>query len=445
MLISRRRPRHRRIAGRARHRRRRRRRRRALRRRALVERAGAPRRARQRQPLGRRGDRPAAVRRPALGDRRLVRPVRRSAGDAGRALPGDGARSARGPVCRPRAAPSCCSAASFRRSTPTIGGEPDPAELRARALAAESAALAVRRRDQFQRRRRERLGDRPSRSPPRAASRAPIGATGHGCSAAVVAGEGAAMQRDHAWHSARHLDDLDAAAEIGRRAGERAVARLNPTRPKPGTYPVLFDPRVSSSLLGHFAGAISGSSVARKTSFLQDKLGSRVFATGVTIVDDPLRPRGLRSRPFDGEGVRVARHGAGRGRRAQQLDRRERVGAAARHRSRPAMRRAASAARPAQPEQPLHGGRRAQPRRAARRLSRGGAGDRADRPGRQRRDRRLQPRRRRLHGPRRRDRRAGRGDHHRLQPDRHVRDARAGLATSNSAAASTRRRCWCRK
>jgi PmbA protein len=103
------------------------------------------------------------------------------------------------------------------------------------------------------------------------------------------------------------LEDLDRAEEIGRRAGERAVARLNPTRPKPGRYPVLFDPRVSSTLLGHFAGAISGASIARKTSFLQDKLGAQVFAAGISIVDDPLRGRGLRSRPFDGEGVRVSR------------------------------------------------------------------------------------------------------------------------------------------
>jgi PmbA protein len=115
------------------------------------------------------------------------------------------------------------------------------------------------------------------------------------------------MQRDHAWHSARFLEDLDAAADIGRKAGERAVARANPTRPKPGKYPVIFDTRVSSGLLGHFAGAISGSSIARKTSFLQDKLGQAVFGSGITIVDDPLRPRGLRSRPFDAEGVRVGR------------------------------------------------------------------------------------------------------------------------------------------
>jgi PmbA protein len=71
--------------------------------------------------------------------------------------------------------------------------------------------------------------------------------------------------------------------------------------------PVLFDPRVATSLLGHFAGAVNGSSVARKSSFLQDKLGSRVFKEGVEIIDDPLRPRGLRSRPFDGEGMRASR------------------------------------------------------------------------------------------------------------------------------------------
>jgi PmbA protein len=123
----------------------------------------------------------------------------------------------------------------------------------------------------------------------------------------MVAGEGGSMQRDHEWHSVRHLEDLESAETIGRRAGERAVARLNPARPKAGKYPVIFDPRVSSGLLGHLSGAINGASVARKTSFLRDRLGTPVFGKAVTIVDDPLRLRGLRSRPFDGEGVRVAR------------------------------------------------------------------------------------------------------------------------------------------
>jgi PmbA protein len=185
--------------------------------------------------------------------------------------------------------------------------EPDPSALRAGALEAESAALAV-----------EGVTNSSGAGASASASTIALAtsggfsgayrASGHGCSAAVIAGEGATMQRDHAWHSARHLDDLEAASDLGRRAGSRAVARLNPTRPKPGKYPILFDPRVSSTLLGHLAGAISGAAIARKTSFLQDKLGSAIFGPGVSIVDDPLRRRGLRSRPFDGEGVRVSRH-----------------------------------------------------------------------------------------------------------------------------------------
>jgi PmbA protein len=184
--------------------------------------------------------------------------------------------------------------------------EPQPEELRARALEAEQAALAV-------------PGITNSSGAGASASASIVAlatsggfsgayrSTGHGVSASVIAGEGLGMQRDHDWHSTRHLEDLDSAARIGRSAGQRAVARLNPVRPRPGKYPVLFDRRVSSTLLGHFAGAITGSSVARKTSFLQDRLGSQVFSQSVTIVDDPLRPRGLRSRPFDAEGLRVSR------------------------------------------------------------------------------------------------------------------------------------------
>jgi PmbA protein len=184
--------------------------------------------------------------------------------------------------------------------------EPDPAELRARALEAETAALAV-----------PGVANSSGAGASASASTIALATSGgfsgayrtsaHSSSVAVVAGEGAIMQRDYASHSVRHLEDLDPAAEIGRKAGERAAARLNPTRPKPGKYPVLFDKRVSASLLGHLAGAITGSSIATRTSFLQEKLGQRVFADGVTIVDDPLRLRGLRSRPFDGEGVRVSR------------------------------------------------------------------------------------------------------------------------------------------
>ena len=127
--------------------------------------------------------------------------------------------------------------------------------------------------------------------------------TSHSVSASVLAGTGTGMQRDYDGHSVVHLEDLDDAATIGRSAGERAVARLNPARPKTARMPVVYDPRVSGSLLGHLAGAVNGASVARGTSFLKDRMGSRIMRAGVHVSDDPRRPRGLRSRPFDGEGV----------------------------------------------------------------------------------------------------------------------------------------------
>ncbi|MCP6134118.1 metallopeptidase TldD-related protein, partial [Klebsiella pneumoniae] len=89
----------------------------------------------------------------------------------------------------------------------------------------------------------------------------------------VLAGTGEGMQRDYAYHSARHRAQLEDAAEIGTRAGERAVARLDPVKLASGAMPVVFDPRVGSSLLGHLLSAISGSAITRKTSFLQDALG----------------------------------------------------------------------------------------------------------------------------------------------------------------------------
>jgi PmbA protein len=125
----------------------------------------------------------------------------------------------------------------------------------------------------------------------------------HSVSASVLAGDGDAMQRDYAYHSVRHLSDLDDAAAIGREAGTRAVRRMNPVRLKSGPMTVMFDPRVGPSLLGALIGAISGSGIARKTSFLLDALDTQVFDSGVTIIDDPWLPRGFRSRAFDGEGL----------------------------------------------------------------------------------------------------------------------------------------------
>ncbi len=131
--------------------------------------------------------------------------------------------------------------------------------------------------------------------------------TSLGIGVAVLAGEGTGMERDYESASARHSSDLESAADVGRRAGERAVKRLNPRKVKSQAVPVIFDPRVSSGLVGHFAGAISGASIARGVSFLKDRMGEQVFAPGINIIDDPHRLRGLRSKPFDGEGVRNQR------------------------------------------------------------------------------------------------------------------------------------------
>ena len=130
--------------------------------------------------------------------------------------------------------------------------------------------------------------------------------TSHSLSASVVAGEGAGMQRDYAWRVARHAADLPPAAETGLLAGQRAVARLNPQPLSSGPRPVVFSPRVGGSLVGHLLGAISGSAIARKASFLLGREGEQVFARGITIRDDPHRMRGVRSRPFDGEGLPTA-------------------------------------------------------------------------------------------------------------------------------------------
>jgi PmbA protein len=131
--------------------------------------------------------------------------------------------------------------------------------------------------------------------------------TSHNIGVAVLAGEGMAMERDYESASARHDADLESPETVGRRAGERTVARLNPRKVKSQAVPVVYDPRVASGLLGHFAGAISGVAVARGVSFLKDRMGEPVFSDSITIVDDPHRLRGLRSKPFDGEGARNQR------------------------------------------------------------------------------------------------------------------------------------------
>lgn len=121
--------------------------------------------------------------------------------------------------------------------------------------------------------------------------------------ASAIAGTGTGMERDYESEVKVHRSDLSDPAEIGRKAGERAVRRLNPKTLPTGCGTVVYDPRVATSLVGSLAGATNGASIARKTSFLRDKMGEQIFARGIRITDDPLRPRGLASRPFDGEGV----------------------------------------------------------------------------------------------------------------------------------------------
>ena len=185
------------------------------------------------------------------------------------------------------------------------GLDPAPAALKERALAVEDAARAV-------------AGVTNSEGAGVSAGRTVIAlATSHGfcrgystsgysASASVIAGSGAHMQRDYESHSTRHYADLDDPETIGRKAGERAVRRLEPGRLASGVMPVLFDPRIGGSLVGHLIGAMSGSAIARQTSFLLGREDEALFPEAIRITDDPLRKRGLRSKPFDGEGLPTA-------------------------------------------------------------------------------------------------------------------------------------------
>ena len=186
------------------------------------------------------------------------------------------------------------------------GKDPDPAELRALALECEDAARAVAGVTNS-----EGAGASAGRSIfALATSHGFAGVTtssGYGISASVLAGEGDAKERDYDWRSARHHADLDRAAAIGKRAGERAVKRVNPGMLKSGQMPVIFDPRVGSSFVGHLLGGIGGSAIARKTSFLLESLGAQLFDSSISIIDEPHRKRGLGSKAFDGEGLPTAR------------------------------------------------------------------------------------------------------------------------------------------
>jgi PmbA protein len=125
----------------------------------------------------------------------------------------------------------------------------------------------------------------------------------HGVSVSVIGGSGTAMERDYDFASAVYASDLRQPEEIGRQAGERAIKRLGARKMPTGKVPVIFDPRVARGFISHLLGPISGPSIARGTSFLKDKLCERIFPEAISIVEDPHRQRGLRSKPFDGEGI----------------------------------------------------------------------------------------------------------------------------------------------
>jgi len=131
-------------------------------------------------------------------------------------------------------------------------------------------------------------------------------ATSSSVSASMIAGEGDAMQRDYDYRVMRHAADLPSVAGIGALAGERAVAKLDPVRLQSGSLPVVFDPRVGNSLIGHLLGAINGMAVARRSTFLLDRLEQKIFAPDILIRDEPHLMRGMRSKPFDGEGLPTA-------------------------------------------------------------------------------------------------------------------------------------------
>jgi PmbA protein len=130
----------------------------------------------------------------------------------------------------------------------------------------------------------------------------------HAISMSAIAGNGTGMETDYDYTATLHAADLESAQQIGRSAGERAVRRLNPRKVTTRRVPVVFDQRISGSLVGHLASAVNGSAIARKTSFLREQRGAQILGHGIDVVDDPLRPRGLRSRPFDAEGVAARAH-----------------------------------------------------------------------------------------------------------------------------------------
>ena len=184
-------------------------------------------------------------------------------------------------------------------------GDPGPEALRDLALAAEAAALDVAGIAKTDgtgagaTRRRVRLAGTNGMD---------LGyeTTSRSVSVVAITGEGTGMERDWAYDARTHLADLDAPEAIGRLAAERTLARRAPRRPKTGTYPVLFDERVASGLIGHLVQAVNGGMIARGSSWAKDLMDRPVLPDGLTLTEQPLRPRVGGSRPVDAEGLPAA-------------------------------------------------------------------------------------------------------------------------------------------
>ena len=183
--------------------------------------------------------------------------------------------------------------------------EPDAATLESDCRAVESAALAAKGITQV-----EASAGYSARAMHLAASNGFSGGysrTSRSLSAVAFTGEGTGMERDWAGESRTYQSDLPDAAGIGTLAADRALSRAGAVKPVTGTYPVLFDERIASSLIGHLLSAVNGAAIARGASWLRDALGQQVLPAGLSVIEDPHRPRIGASRPFDGEGLPTRR------------------------------------------------------------------------------------------------------------------------------------------
>lgn len=178
--------------------------------------------------------------------------------------------------------------------------EPSPAALQQDAAEAEAAALAV-----------EGISKIDGASAGYSASEVHLAGsngfsggysrTSRGLSCVAIAGSGTQMERDYDGDSRIFQSDMRNPSEIGRTAAERTLMRRDPRKPPTGTYPVLFDERIASSLIGHLLGAINGAAITRGASFLREAMGTQVLPEGLSLIEDPHRPRTAASRPFDAE------------------------------------------------------------------------------------------------------------------------------------------------